>query len=480
MKKEVGSEQGIISILPRASTTDFPSGVDYSDDLRPCGMGFMLTDTIALTCAHVINSVLGRREQDGVEAPSEKELFEISFPVANRTETRHARVIRWSPPTGDGIDCVVLKLTEPAPENVGRTILTLVRPEDTEDNKLTVYRSRARDDPGAHVPARLMGEVGAQWNHLEVQGKLFIQNGFSGAAVWNHQQRAAVGMLVARDRDSAGASAYFLPSERIAERFGDAIPYEVRKLRLKRQFSFSWISVLLFFFVLVHFLATQGSASLHLVPWADGSKTQAAFFGAHFFPIFLGPFVMWYAQMHARSLALRKWWQRVPTLFSGARAAMLDNTRIGAFATTLFLLILPAYGQGLMLDKVFFADRKIVVNVDRFDDLNSDDCIWEMPGDEKWCTVEGVGVASFVLSLTYFNHVYQIVNDCQNDHFQNDNCQNDNCQNDHCQNEHCQAVTFFPLLHPLVLFGATLLGYFWFFVFMYALVRPYPYRLDDL
>ncbi len=457
---QASSEQGIVAILRRSNGASSTDADDMLGAGRHVGMGILLTDRIALTCAHVVNSALGKPVRH-TEAPADSEWIDLAFPIVAGTHIRKARVLDWSPPGKDGLDCAVLELEEPAPPDAGRTMLAVVRPEDSEGNELSVYGSLAPNHPGAHLSAQLLGEVGARWSQLDVKGRFGIQPGFSGGAVWNRQQRASVGMVVARETGKGGITGYFLPAERIVARFGQFFPSELRETRLKRQISFSAISVLLFALMLIHYLANRGDAALVLVPWATRSKDLAAFFGAHCFAVFLGPYVMWHVQQHARSFALRKWWRRVPTLLAGQTAAMLDNTRLGALMTVLFLVFLPAYAQGVFLDKLFFEERRIVVNVNRFDGLSEQDCIWKVPDDQKWCTVDGVGVWSFRAESPYFNHAYQIVGTCT-------------------QEGRCQMVTFFPFLQPAILFTATAFAYLWFFMFLYALIRPWPYRFETL
>jgi len=266
-------------------------------------------------------------------------------------------------------------------------------------------------------------------------------------------------MMVARGSESDGFTGFFLPAARIVARFGEYFPKEIRRLKLRRQVAFTLSALLLFGLMLVHYMAHTGSSTTWLAPWASGSKDLAAFFGAHVFAVFLGPYVMWYALMHARSFAGRPWWQRVPSPFGKSSAANLNNTRLGAFIVMLFLLILPAYSQGMFLDQTFLDDgRKIVANTKRFSDIPVDDDTWCVPQEEKWCQADGVGIWSFRLERPYFNHAYQIVGGCES-------------------SGRCSMVTFFPLLQPAILFGVTSLAYGFFFLFIYALAFSWPFRL---
>jgi hypothetical protein len=419
---------------------------------------YALSDRIALTCAHVVNLALQRNEL-ALTAPAAGTILTLSFPMLGNGELRQARILDWSSPGYDGLDCVVLELVEAAPSEAGQTILAIVPSEDIEDSHLLIYASRSQKHPGALLAARMLGEVGGRWAQLDMSGRSGVQPGYSGCAVWSREQRATVGMMVARGSETDGFTGYFLPAVRIADRFGKHFPKETRRLPLRRQISFTLVSVLLFGLMLFHFMAHTGSATTGLVPWAGGSKALAAFFGAHCFAIILGPYVMWHALMHARSFASRPWWQRVPSPFGNRSAANLNNTRLGASMVMLFLLLLPAAAQGVFLDQVFIDDgRRIVANTLEFSGISEDDAPWCAPLEGKWCQADGVGIWSFRLDGPYFDHAYQIVGECDT-------------------SGQCSMVTFFPLLHPTILFGGTLLAYGFLLLFVFALVFPWPFAL---
>lgn len=454
--KQVGSERGIVRFL-RQTISEDDQGTEEASHV---GMGMLLDARTVLTCAHVINSVLGRSIWEN-EEPGGDQKIPVTFPILNDETVRTARVVDWSSPGRNGLDCAVLVLDAPAPTEVGVTILSVIAPDELIDDDLSIYGSLAPGHPGAHVSAHLLGDVGAQWSQLDVKGRFGVQQGFSGGAVWDRQQRASIGMVVARQVGSEGITAYFLSAERIAERFDQHFPVEVRKIPLRRQKSFSVVAIALFLLMLAHFLATQGSASSLLIPWASGSKGLAAFFGAHCFAVILGPYVMWHSLRHARSFALRRWWQRVPVAFGGNTAGMLDNTRLGALMVVLFLLFLPAWAQGAFVDKVFFEHRPVFVNIERFDSVTKNDVISCDKNDDKWCLHEDVGPWSFFNEFPYFNHAYQIAGTCT---FDGD----------------CKMVTYFPGLQPAILFGGTILAFAWFLLFIFALFRPWPYRVEHL
>ncbi|MBU0792158.1 MAG: trypsin-like peptidase domain-containing protein, partial [Gammaproteobacteria bacterium] len=277
------SESGIVRVVK-------PRDEDDARDQKNAdhiGMGVLLTQTRFLTCAHVVNVALGRNEYEK-SGPASDALVTVSFPILEDAKRMQARVLGWSPPGTAGLDCAVLELTAPAPEPVGISILSVVPGDDLLDDTMSLYGSLEQGHPGAHVTAQVQGVVGAQWSQLTVNGPRGIREGFSGSGVWARDQRATVGMAVAMQAGTGGIVGYFLSAERIAEKFGAVIPViERRKISLRRQRSFTLVSLVLFYSLLSHFLASGGSATNGLVPWADGSKRLAAFFGVHFFAIIL-------------------------------------------------------------------------------------------------------------------------------------------------------------------------------------------------
>lgn len=440
-----GSENGIVRIV----TGDASSGTQH------VGMGILFAKNAFLTCAHVVNVAAGQHEMTNA-TPDAKVM--VSFPIMNDDTVYEAEIVDWSPPGRSGLDCAILKLPQDAPPEVGIAILSSVDADDVFDDALSIYGSTGPGHPGKHISARLLGQVGAGWSQINVEGHSGVQPGFSGGAVWDRDQRAAIGMIIARKHDEEGAIGYSLSAARMAERF-EQVPVEIRRVSLRRQRSFTLVAVLLFFLMLIHFIANRSAAAVEFVPWLSNSKLLAAFFGAHCFAVILGPYVMWHAYKHARSFACRDWWQRVPAFSLGRHADMLDNSRIGAAMTVLFLLLLPAVAQGTFLREMLFDDGHIYVNVERFKPASETGKIACNPKDKKWCTHEKVGAWRFFARKPYFDHAYQFGENC------------------HGRPE-CRMVTFFPALHPAVLMAGTGIAYLWFFLFLAALLAPNPFVVE--
>lgn len=420
------SEDGIVRL--RAS----------SGEEAHIGLGFLVAADLVVTCAHVVNACL-QRDMLCVDQPSDKDLVSLSFPIVGDRIQGQARVIGWEPPGENGIDCAILRLTHPSPPEVGFTLLSVIERRDMRKDDLSVYGSLEPHHPGTHVSASLSGNVAVGWTQLNIEGQGRIKPGFSGGAIWNYDQRAAIGMVVARPTDHDGTIGYFLSAERITKAFGRLVPVEVRRIPLRQQRWFSCIALLLFGLMLLHFLAERSAEMRAIVPWAGENNYFAAFFGMHMFPIFLGPFVMWTAWLHAVSFRLRPWWQRVPALFGWRPAASLDNTRLGALAVLLFLLILPAYAQGHFVRKALLADTRVYVDRTYFPNADKTKFHSCRSMAERVCQHKAAGLWSVINFDAYFDYAYRIA-----------------------PPGHDVAPpvkTLFPVLQPLLVIGFTLFAY---------------------
>ncbi|MFD4234469.1 trypsin-like peptidase domain-containing protein [Streptomyces sp. NPDC058542] len=171
------------------------------------GGGFLVTPDRVLTCAHVVSDALARGRDLDVAVGAE---VLIEFPLADGPGERHfvAEVEQWIPeePKHCG-DVAVLRLRDAVPGT---------RP-------LPV----AASDAVSHRPVRVVGfpddELGVVWHRGELSGKssgdwiqlsradsrtTHITRGYSGSPVWDERRGAAVGIVVAaqRNRDATQQS----------------------------------------------------------------------------------------------------------------------------------------------------------------------------------------------------------------------------------------------------------------------------------
>ncbi|GAB7030876.1 trypsin-like peptidase domain-containing protein [Streptomyces sp. NPDC021749] len=183
------------------------------DGERAVGAGVLVAERLILTCAHVVNSALGRaRFSQDIPGPGETVTVRLPHVAAGVDLT--ARVVRtmWTPPrataTGPGPaepgrvpyhgDLAVLELTdapppgaEPAPflqhNYAGETIALWA-----SGNPLPTVRAV----PRVSAPP---------WIALDVLGGTQVTEGFSGGPLWDRERQAVVGLVVAVHRAPEGA-----------------------------------------------------------------------------------------------------------------------------------------------------------------------------------------------------------------------------------------------------------------------------------
>ena len=185
--------------------------------VKHAGMGILLDPRRVLTCAHVVNAALGLPNDS---APEPTGSVSIVFPLCDGAQSIPGTVVAWRPmKTSSGVsDVAVLELREDAPRDVGSASF-LVAEQALDGDVLMVFGVRAGSETGNHVEAKLMGPTSAGTVQIDGTGVLgaFVQGGFSGAAVWDVQKQRVVGMVVARDVNSADRIAYMIPVSALAE-----------------------------------------------------------------------------------------------------------------------------------------------------------------------------------------------------------------------------------------------------------------------
>nr|WP_030490998.1 pentapeptide repeat-containing protein [Micromonospora chokoriensis] len=164
-----------------------------------------------VTCAHVINSVLGRPLRDASK-PDGPPLI-LLFPFGQTSDAsvprRAATVESWQPTSGafDGADLAILRVMGDLPPGV--EILTLA--DQPPVGAVQMWGPVAgRANPG-HVTGTARGEV--QPGRIQVdqstQGAFRVKAGFSGGPVWLADTGEIVGILQASATDG-GSDAYIL------------------------------------------------------------------------------------------------------------------------------------------------------------------------------------------------------------------------------------------------------------------------------
>jgi AAA-like domain/TIR domain/Trypsin-like peptidase domain len=175
----------------------------YSSSNKVIGTAFLVDDTRALTCAHVVHDALGIAKD--LEIPPQLTV-KIDFPLLPQQKTCFARVAFLDPQT----DIAGLEITSDPP--VGAQPVRLVMP----DGELWEHKFRAIGfsmPEGVWASGVLRGKNAEGWIQIEdtKSAGYGVQPGFSGAPVWDEELEAVVGMIVAADKNQTVKAAFCIP-----------------------------------------------------------------------------------------------------------------------------------------------------------------------------------------------------------------------------------------------------------------------------
>ncbi|GLZ78038.1 hypothetical protein Afil01_28450 [Actinorhabdospora filicis] len=170
---------------------------------RPVGLAFAAAGGRVMTCAHVVNTALGRPRR----APDEPDLrVALLFPLSADDAPRSARVLHWpeGPEWDAGRDLAVLALDEPIPGDVPELMLApYVRHADIPVQLV----GSAATSGMRHVRGHLVGSVAAhRWQINQENGEPYrAEPGFSGGPVWDRNTGVVLGVLRAASDEHMGA-----------------------------------------------------------------------------------------------------------------------------------------------------------------------------------------------------------------------------------------------------------------------------------
>ena len=177
----------------------------YDQSQRVIGTAFLVDDTRAVTCAHVVQDALGLSAKAEL---SPQLTIKIDFPLLAEQKTCFARVSFLDHEK----DIAGLELTGDPP--LGAQPVRLVVP----DGELWEHAFRAFGfsiPEGVWASGVLRAKNAEGWIQIEdtKSAGYSIQPGFSGAPVWDEQLQAVVGMIVAADKNINVKAAFCIPCE---------------------------------------------------------------------------------------------------------------------------------------------------------------------------------------------------------------------------------------------------------------------------
>jgi WD40 repeat protein len=214
--------------VSRARREEFVVQVLRAGSPVPAGVGFVVGERHILTCAHVVNTALGRALR-AQEAPGSQMRVQVVFPVLGDTEgapLRSCRVAVWVPPpvsgTAGGDVAGLVLVGEGLPAGAGPA--RLAEAGDVRGAAVDVFgypgEPPCRQD-GAWAAYRLRGAVGAGMIQLDADSEaaLRAQPGYSGspAVVSNGVGDGVVGMLAVASMDGGARDAYAIPVARLVD-----------------------------------------------------------------------------------------------------------------------------------------------------------------------------------------------------------------------------------------------------------------------
>ncbi|MFG2829520.1 trypsin-like peptidase domain-containing protein [Streptomyces sp. NPDC048434] len=181
---------------------------------RAVGAGVLVAERLVLTCAHVVNSALGRsRFTQDTPAPGDTVTLRLPH-VAGRDLP--ARVVRemWVPPRATGAgsrpvepgqvpyhgDLAVLELTGAAPEGAEPAPFL----QHSYANETIALWASGNPLPTVRAVPRVSAPP---WIALDVLGGAQVTEGFSGGPLWDRERQAVVGLVAAVHRAPETAAA---------------------------------------------------------------------------------------------------------------------------------------------------------------------------------------------------------------------------------------------------------------------------------
>ncbi len=204
----------------------------FAIDNAVMGAGFLVSDRHLLTCAHVVAAALGVPNDTAVMPP---ELVEFDLPLLKAGQRVSGKVVFWQPvnPGQVGEDLALLEVDLGALP-VGAQAVWLMVADEPWEHRFRIFGFPENGDDGIWASGVLREQQGAGWVQMEglnAQGYA-IEQGFSGAPVWDETLTAVVGMAVAADRQRTEAKAAFMMPTGILKQVGHGLNLAIEQPQL--------------------------------------------------------------------------------------------------------------------------------------------------------------------------------------------------------------------------------------------------------
>lgn len=180
-------------------------------DGQPVGAGTLVDGSRIITCAHVVNSSLGRHRH---EQSQPTDTVTVDFPCLDDRVSVAAEVVRWLPIDDDDRgDVAVLRLLGEAP--AGSRPVAFLDGAELCDHPFRVLGFPPGFPEGTLAAGKLRGRVSnglVQMEGVRVTGAR-VRSGFSGAPVWDDEVHGVVGVVAMESELESDKVAFLIPTD---------------------------------------------------------------------------------------------------------------------------------------------------------------------------------------------------------------------------------------------------------------------------
>jgi hypothetical protein len=188
----------------------------FSDSGGTVGTGYLIENERICTCAHVCAHAVNQPDLKQSSEPPKKNIM-LAFPFFS--EKKYVgKIVAWSPDLPGEADAALLEVLDEPP--AGARALPVIVASDLMNSPFEVHGYQT----GTSFDITAEGRIGAcnarGWFELIGEGShgYFVQQGFSGGAVWDVSRQASVGMIKAVATDVSVRVAFLVPNKTLADR----------------------------------------------------------------------------------------------------------------------------------------------------------------------------------------------------------------------------------------------------------------------
>jgi hypothetical protein len=183
----------------------------YAPDEKPCGAGCLVSSSTILTCAHVVESALGKRDGEG--APPGAQIRVLLGGVKTQP-VLSVSVERMAPNRAEADDLALLRISPHDAEHLSIRPVEFAAPMVHGGKTFAVMGFPQGREYGLHAGGRLRAADLSGLVQMDEHQTIAVQPGFSGAPVWCPDLRAFVGIVIAGRTDVK--IAWLIPSRILA------------------------------------------------------------------------------------------------------------------------------------------------------------------------------------------------------------------------------------------------------------------------